>query len=193
MHNVYDCILAFEKLLDKEYRLILGRKGVSVKLRISFEKKECFHLMGLQYLTDRPELIHDREKIFDSIRQHQITAEHLESSDHYKKIADRIDMLPLLEDIIDSNDTIFKYNRKLNTYSVIKADYLMKNAVKGKNVFVFLAENGETGNYYCRSFFPETKMDYARNQPSWTLLYKEKTDKSTGEKEILYNRLKNQP
>lgn len=28
------------------------------------------------------------------------------------------------------------------------------------------------------------------NQPKWTLLYKEKIDKSSGEKEILYDRLK---
>lgn len=46
-------------------------------------------------------------------------------------------MLPLLESMIDSNDTIFKYNRKLNTYSVIKADYIMKNKAGGKkHIFV---------------------------------------------------------
>ena len=28
-------------------------------------------------------------------------------------------MLPLLESMLDSNDTIFKYNRKRNIYSVI--------------------------------------------------------------------------
>lgn len=83
-----------------------------------------------------------------------ITAEHLQSSYLYYKIADRIDMLPLLESIIDSNDTIFKYNHKLNAYSVIKADYIMKNKTEGRNIFLFLAENGEEGRYFCRSFFP---------------------------------------
>lgn len=124
MHNVYDCVEAFEKLLDKEYHLVLGRKNTAVSLQINFDKKECFHLMGLQYLTDRPELVRDRGKIFDAIRERQIMAEHLQSSDLYYKIADRIDMLPFLESMIDSNDTIFKYNRKLNAYSVIKADYI---------------------------------------------------------------------
>lgn len=189
MYNIYDCVETFEKLLDKKYYLILGRKGVLAELNITFDKKECFHLMGLQYLTDRPELVHDRGKIFDSIKAHDITAEQLESSDHYYKIAARINLLPLLESIIDSNDTIFKYNQKQNVYSVIKADYLMKSAAEGKSVFVFLAENEKNGSYYCRSFFPESKMDYTRNQPSWTLLYKEKSIISTGKKEILYNRL----
>lgn len=33
-------------------------------------------------------------------------------------------------------------------------------------------------------------MDYTRNQASWTLLYKKKVTLSTGEEEILYERLK---
>ena len=90
--------------------------------------------MGLQYLTDRPELFRDREKIFDSIRSRRITAEQLQSSDLYHKIADRVDMLPL--------------------------------------------------------FFPQDKMDYAKNQASWTLLFKKKVTLSTGKEEILYDKLK---
>ncbi len=190
MRNVYDCVAAFEKLLDKEYHLVLGRKNIAVPIQINFDKKECFHLMGLQYLTDRPELVHDRGKIFDAITRRRITAEQIQSSDLYYKIADRIDMLPLLESMLDSNETIFKYNRKLNVYSVIKADYIMKNNAEGRNIFLFLAENREEGRYFCRSFFPQDKMDYTRNQVSWTLLYKKKVTLSTGEEEILYNRLK---
>lgn len=191
MRNVHDCVEAFGKLLDKEYHLILGRKNISVQLQINFDKKECFHLMGLQYLTDRPELVHDRGKIFDAISEHRITAEQIQSSDLYYKIANRIDKLPLLESIIDSNDTIFKYNQKLNAYSVIKADYIMKNQAERENIFLFLAANKEKGRYFCRSFFPQDKMDYTKNQASWTLLYKKKTDLKTGEERILYDRLKN--
>ncbi len=190
MRNVYDCVEAFGKLLDKEYHLVLGRKNVVVSLHISFDKKECFHLMGLQYLTDRPELVHDRGKIFDAIREHKITPEQIQSSDLYYKIADRVDMLPLLESMLDSNDTIFKYNRKLNAYSLIKANYIMKNVTEGQILFLFLAEKGEEGRYFCRSFFPQDKMDYTKNQASWTLLYKKKVTLSTRKEEILYDRLK---
>lgn len=129
------------------------------------------HLMGLQYLTDRPELAHDRGKTFDAIRERRITAEQIQSSDLYYRIADRVDMFLLLESIIDSNDMILKYNRKLNAYSVIKADYIMKNNAEGRNIFLFLTGNGEEGRYFCRSFFPQDKMDYTKNQASWTLLY----------------------
>lgn len=33
MRDIYDCVDAFVPLLDTEYELILGRKGVTVNLR----------------------------------------------------------------------------------------------------------------------------------------------------------------
>lgn len=113
--------------------------------------------MGLQYLTDRPELFHDRGKIFDEIKECRITAEQLQSSDLYYKIADRIDVFPLLENMIDNNDTIFKYNQKRNEYSIIKADYIMKNNAEGRNIFLFLAENKGEGTISVVHFFRRIK------------------------------------
>lgn len=189
MHTIYDCVNSFCSLLDTEYHLVLGRKGVAVELAIRFGKKDCFHLMGLQYLTDMPNLSRDRGKIFDEIMERKITQKQVELSDHYQKIAERVDLLPHLEGMFDSNDTIFKYNERLNAFSMIQADYLMKNRIQDKNVFLFLAKDKEKGHYFCRSFFPESRRDYTRNQASWTLLYKRKTRLSTGGEEILYNRL----
>lgn len=188
MHNIYDCVVSFSSLLDTEYYMILGRKGVSVSLHITFDKKDCFHLMGLQYLTDRPQLNRDRGRIFDEIKERKITAEHVETSDFYQKISGRIDRVPDLEKYFDSNDTIFKYNEKKNSFSMIQAEYLMKNKTEFGNIFVFLGKNRD-GKYFCRSFFPEEGKDYTKNQASWTLLYKEKRRISTGEREILYNRI----
>ncbi len=189
MNNIYDCVASFQALLDTEYHLVLGRKGVAVTLRIRFDKKDCYHLMGLQYLTDRVELRRDRSVVFDEIRDGIITVAQIEASDFYKNIAERVDMLPLLENMFDRNDTIFKYNRRNNMYSMIEADYLMKNRAGSRNVFVFLSR--KTGDqYYCRSFFPQSKRDYTENQASWTLLYKEKIKLSTAESLLLYDRLK---
>lgn len=85
MRNVIDCINAFIPLLSTEYELVLGRKGVAVTLRILFDKKDCFHLMGLQYLVDRPELSRDRSKVFDEIVDGTIAIEKIESSDFIKR------------------------------------------------------------------------------------------------------------
>ena len=129
MRNVLDCINAFIPLLSTEYELVLGRKGVSVTLRISFDKKDCFHLMGLQYLVDRPELSRDRGRVFDEIADGTITIEKIESSDFYNKIEQRVHFLPLLEQMIDSNDTVFKYNKKAGKGSdCAKSDYLGKGS-----------------------------------------------------------------
>lgn len=50
MRNIKDCVNAFLPLLYTEYEIVLGRKGVAVTIRIAFDIKDCFHLMGLQYL-----------------------------------------------------------------------------------------------------------------------------------------------
>ena len=189
MRTVVDCIFSFIPLLTTEYEIVLGRKGVSVTLVITFDKKDCFHLMGLQYLTDRPELRRDRGKVFDDIKNGVIKKEQIESSDFYYKIKDRVHFLPLLEMLLDSNDTVFKYNSKINTYSIIEADYLMKNYMENRNLFLFLS-NAESDRYFCRSFFPEEKNDYTKKQASWTLLYKKKKNRVDGTEEILYDKLK---
>ena len=110
-------------------------------------------MMGLQYLTDRPELRRDRGKIFDEIQKGIIKKENIESSDFYHKIQDRVHFLPLPEKMLDSNDTVFKYNKKSNVYSMIEADYLMKNHMDGKNLFLFLS-NARDDSYFLSFFFP---------------------------------------
>lgn len=188
MRNIRDCVSAFLPLLNTEYEIVLGRKGVAVTLRITFDKKDCFHLMGLQYLIDRPELNRDRGKVFDEIVAGSITTRQVESSDFYKQIEERVNFLPLLEQLLDSNDTVFKYNKKANIHSMIDADYLMKNNMEDRNLYLFLSQ-GSDDRYFCRPFFPEEKMDYTKNQASWTMLYKKKRNLSTGEERILYDRL----
>lgn len=190
MRNIYDCVDAFFPLLDTEYEIILGRKDVSTALNIGFDKRDCYHLMGLQYLVDRPELNRDRGKIFDAMRERSITLEQVESSDFYSQIENRIHFLPLLEELLDNNETVFKYNQKANCFSMIQANYLMKNHIEGRNLFLFLSLNKDN-KYFCRSFFPQDQKDYTQNQASWTLLYKKKKYISTGKEVILYNHLKN--
>ena len=189
MRNIKDCVSAFLPLLNTEYKIVLGRKEVAVTLRITFDKKDCFHLMGLQYLVDRPELNRDRGKVFDGIMSGSISTEQVESSDFYKRIEERVNFLPLLEQLLDSNDTIFKYNKKANMYSMIEADYLMKNKMEEKDLYLFLS-HATDDKYFCRSFFPKGEKDYTKNQASWTLLYKKKYNLNIGEEIVLYDRLK---
>ncbi len=58
MRTVVDCVSSFIPLLSTEYEIVLGRKNVAVKLIITFDKKDCFHLMGLTGLH----ILYDRLK-----------------------------------------------------------------------------------------------------------------------------------
>lgn len=106
----------------------------------------------------------------------------------YNKIEQRVHFLPLLEQMIDSNDTVFKYNKKANMYSMIEADYLMENNVESRNLFCFYLMMKEI--IISVVHFSRGKMDYSKNQASWTLLYKKKIDLSTRIETVLYNRIK---
>ncbi len=190
MADILQAAKAYKKILDVEYLVILGRKGKNLSLAISFEEHHFFHLAGLQYLKDLSRVLTEsREQIFRRVLKETLQKQLFESSEFYHKIKDRIEYLIYLEQIMDSNETIFKYNPKLESFSVIQADFLMKNEVHARNVFAFLSEDKTNGKYFCRSFFPQADKDYSEGQAKWSLLYKKKVNKSTGQELVLYDRL----
>ncbi len=185
MANVIDAQKAFSNLFDIEYEFVLGRKSKSVVLKVEFQKYHFFHLAGLQYLKDLPKLAIQAEEIYKQIENGQLTQNYIESSVFYGRIKDRIDYLPYLEQIFDSNDTIFKYNPALQSFSVIEADFLLKNEINKTPIFVFLAK-GKNEKFFCKSFFPEIKKDYSDRQTKWTVLLRKKIIKSTNTETVLY-------
>ena len=185
MNNVHTCVRRFQSLLSTEYEITLGRKGIAVTLLLSFAKEDCFHLMGLQYLEDLPNLKRNRAEVFDDIATQNIAAETIEASDFYQKIKERVHLLHDLESILDSNETVFRYNEKQFPYSKIKADYLLDNLHEETRVFVFLFPRKD-GTHFCRSFFPAGPADFTRNQQRWTLLKKVKRNLTTGTEQELY-------
>lgn len=190
MGNILLSAQAYEKLLDIEYLIVIGRKNKTLSLTIDFDANHFFHLAGLQYLEDIPDILRSRrDVVFNRILAGSITPQQISDSSFYSIIQERVDYLALLESIFDDNKTVFKYNPKLEAFSIIQADFLMKNEIQSRNVFTFLSQNAETGNYYCRSFFPQIDKDYSLGQTSWTLLYKKKIKKSTGAETVLYDRL----
>ena len=172
-------------MLDLEYEFILGRKSKNIKLTVEFQKRHFFHLAGLQYLKDLPRIAFSTERIFERLESGEISSSYIESAKTYSFIKQRIEYLPKLQDIFDSNDTIFRYNPALQAFSVIEADFLMKNTMANMNLFTFLSKD-KNGKYFCKSFFPDNKKDYAERQTKWTVLLKKKIFKSTGSEEILY-------
>jgi len=176
---------AFKNLLDIEYEFVLGRKNKNVSLKVEFHKAHFFHIAGLQHLTDLPRLKLLTESVYNLLESGGISASYIESSRNYDSIKERISLLPKLEQIFDSNDTVFKYNPALQAFSVIQAEFLLKNEIEKMPIFVFLSKN-KNGKYFCKSFFPDKRKDYSEGQTKWTVLFKKKILKSENKETVLH-------
>lgn len=180
MDKLKECALAYQNLLFTKYKIILGRKNKLSEILLCFDKKEFFHMIGLQKLIDLPYLKKDRGKIFDMIISGKITYSDIAKSSFFYKnenigtfgIESRIEPLSHLEEILDANNIIFKYNKK-NTFSEIDAEYLFETLWEQQIIYIFIDKNN-SNDKFCRSFFPKDKIDYTKNQTNMKMLYKEK-------------------
>lgn len=176
---------SFSNLLNIEYDFVIGRKSQTVNFKVVFHKSHFYHLAGLHYLTDLQILRGDREIIFDFIMNGTITSIDIEKSVFYSKINARLSALEHLESFFDSDNLVLKYNPEINSFSVIEANYLMENKVSNNKVFTFLSKNPDN-KYFCRSFFPMEKQDFSIGQTVWTVLLKNKIDRTTNTVQELF-------
>ena len=187
MDPLKQAALSFRKLLNQEYDFVIGRKGVKREFRISFVESDFHHLSGLHKLTDISQVQKaDRKKIFEAILSDDIKIETIQNSAFYSEIADRLEALSYLEEMLDSNDLIFRYCPQKNPWSRIDAEYLLEGKILEKRIFLFI--NGNDERKSCVSFFPFDKTDYSTNQEKYTLLEKRKEDTGTGIVSVLYER-----
>lgn len=189
MDSLLTCAKAFENLLPVKYHIIIGRKGKSVDLTVSFDAVEFHHLVGLHKLHDLRLSRANREKIFFQILSGQITLDDVKKSRYFCSIQNRLEPFQKIEELFDKNDLIFRYNKKLQAFSLIEAEYLLTMPYECTDVYIFLDKKDEAGNFFCRSFFPKENRDYTKGQAVYTLLKKEKINTSTGTLQIQYDRL----
>lgn len=182
--------LAFRKLLDVKYEIIIGRKGKTSKIILSFSETEYVHLIGLHKLIDNDFIrTASRKKVFDYALNGRITYDGLTKSKNFNSIKERIDCFEYLESMLDSNDLIFKYNSKKNIFSLIQAEYLLQSTHNSRDIYIFLDKHKESDYHFCRSFFPKEDRDYTVGQAKYTLLYKKKINKVSNQEEIQYDKL----
>jgi hypothetical protein len=180
----------FSNLLNYEYNITLGKKGVRTDLCLSFEKVDFYHLIGLQYLKDRIQLRKNRERIFNQILNNELTFSQIRSSDLFCVIEKRFVSFVHIEQFLDSNGLVFKFNRRSIPSLKMKAEYILENSIKSSIAYICIDKTDNiTDKYYCRSFFPKENIDYTARQIKYTLLYKEKVNTITREKIIQYDKL----
>lgn len=190
MDVLKEAAIVYNNLLNVKYKIILGKKGKLTEFEIMFEKIHFHHLIGLQYLTDLPQMKRKRDVIFDEIINGQITVETIQKSSFYTEIEQRLNDFLLFEKLLDSNDIIFKFHPNKSGFSGINADYLMKTIYDFRTNYIFLKNYDNSDSKYCNSFFFNNSNDYTRNQITMTVLYKEKIDLTTGKSIVQLDRLK---
>lgn len=190
MDKLSVCAQAFEKLLDTQYHITVGRKGIAVNLSIGFSKLDFHHLMGLGKLKDLRIATKNRGIVFDEILSEKISYKTISKSRYIHLIENRFQPLTHIETLFDDNRLVFRYNTKLNRFSLIEADYLLSTPYNENDIYIFLAKHKDTEQYFCRSFFPKEQKDYTKGQAIYTMLYKEKICLTTGTSQIQYDRSK---
>lgn len=186
------CALAFQKLIDTQYEIIIGRKGQILKIMLNFSETEFVHLAGLHKLVDNDFFrTASRKKVFDYALSGKISYDSLTKSKKFNFIKERIEYFEFLESMLDSNNIIFKYSPKKNLFSLIQADYLLQSSHGSKDIYIFLDRLENSEFHFCRSFFPKGDKDYSVGQVKYTLLYKKKINKITGEEKLQYDKLRN--
>lgn len=187
MDNLKNAALSFQRLFDFEYHITLKKKDKLYYLILEFRKQDFFHLAGLHYLKDLPQLKKNRDLIFDEIINNKITEETVRKSCFYKHIEERIIGLIGLEEILDSNKTVFRYCKNRSSFSDIIAEYFLETVFLSKTNYIFIDKN-EENKLYCKSFFFNENNNYRINQIYMDLILKEKTNKKTNEKFLLFEK-----
>ena len=113
----------------------------------------------------------------------------LKKSRYFTEVQKRMEPFSQIENFLDSNKLIFRYNPKLQSFSLIEAKYLLSTPYESTDVYIFLDQHPESDCFFCRSFFPKEEKDYTKGQAVYTLLKKEKISRSTGTSITQYDRL----
>lgn len=186
----------FEKLLSMEYYFEIARKNGRKEFMLNFLPQDFHHICGLHKLSDIG-LVQTgaRDRIYGDILNGRIRFSDIAKSNYLEKMSDRLNLIGQMEDLLNDNQIVFKYLKNKREFSRIEADYLLENAHENDIIYIFLNERSKADArgipiMCCRSFFPMNQLDYTKNQPSYTLLKKIRTDTVTGERIVQYDRSK---
>ncbi|MCH5212152.1 MAG: hypothetical protein J1G06_03985 [Oscillospiraceae bacterium] len=190
MDKLQERAAAFKRLMNYKYNIKLGRKNQLYEFTIDFQKNDFFHLIGLQKLIDLRFLKRSAEHIFNECLKGNITYSMIAKSQYFNELGYRFEYFNQLESILDSNNLIFKCNKNsMQIYSRIAADYMLQHKKEDLLFYLFTAQRNKANTQFCKSFFENSTTDYSRGQTRLTLLYKEKVNIKTEERQIQYDRL----
>lgn len=122
MDHLLQCAKAFERLLDIQYHIILGRKNQLTELALRFEPTEFHHLVGLHKLRDLRLARGNREKIFQQILSKTICMEDIKKSRSFFQKGEKdytkgqavYTLLKKEKTILSTGKTVVQYDRLMS-------------------------------------------------------------------------------
>ncbi len=100
-------------------------------------------------------------------------------------IESKINHLYLLEEFIDNNDLVFNYIYHRAKGTKIQAKIFLYKDMNGQDIYLFLDSTSSDEYFFPRSFVVSPELDYKVGQYKYTVLWKEKRNRRTGESEVL--------
>ena len=164
MDKLKECALSFNNLLNKEYYIKAEKKDKLIEIQLFFAKKHFYHLLGLHKLKDIRQISRNTTNLFDDICSGKITYSDIVSSTFYDEISDRLYYFHNLENILDSEEIIIKYNQN-KARSSIEAKYIIYSKINEVNVHYFIDIDENEGKYFGRTFFTRRDYLYLQDKP----------------------------
>ncbi len=176
---------------DYNVSIVRNRNTPIYNFKMKFEVDKFHHLCGLHKLVDIEDVrTAPRMQIFNRILNDEKFVKELENSQYINTISDRIECLENLENTLDSDFSIFRFNKLMKGTSSIKCDYILKyeDADNRKN-FYLMIENSQEKDVYdgCSSFIREpNEQDFSLGHTSYKILKKEKHHIDTDKSQTIY-------
>lgn len=189
MLNVSDAAKSYNKIGNYNYEFIIvkNRNSPKIKITLNFDKSKFYHLCGLHDLKIKSIQSEARENVFDKIVKGIYKDDLFQGNKNFSQIEDRVATLIRLEEMLDSNDTVFKFNSQMRQKGTkIQCDYIIKNNKDKRNYFYLISEGNE-GKFFGRSCFNRndtSKDDYSIGHTYCNVLYKAKLTLDNNGQEI---------
>lgn len=198
--NIYKAAVEFQRLMNCEFRFVIGAKGQKIEVPLRFDEYSFHHLCGIHKLKDIIKSNINREEFFNKVLNASISDTELKNSKFYVKegVGDRIKCVVELSKLLENVQEVYKFNSKANPVSKINGDILFKwLSNEGKNIyFVLKRDFYSEGQYFGLSIFSrlQSERDFAARHTRQTLLFVSRTpltaDKQLikDKEEVLYQR-----
>lgn len=190
LQSLYNAADRFSRLVNIEYDLVIARKGEAKHIKLHFKDEHFYHLCGLQHFSGNSYFrTTAKQKVYTDILTRCINNDIFNDCLIYTSAKERICCVSYLEEYLDSNNLIFRWDQRQKAFSKIRAEILINNVEHILPCYLFLDK--ESDCYFCKSIFPSTNDplgEYTKGLSKFTLLYKRKNYIDTGVQLVQYDK-----